>query len=110
LELLFEEAPMQNRLLAIVVAALLTGCAAEPTASLSRAGTPAQSSPDFVSAVGTPFLILLKIPACVATAVIAGPLVGASTLFDGDGGRDSRYTARQTLNRTCGPPYEMSSD
>lgn len=89
---------MQGKALTALLAVALAGCA--PTTS--------ESPPvDFVSTVGTPFLWLVKIPACTAVAVLSGPIVGASAVVDNDGGTETRDAARNTLNQTCGPPYVL---
>lgn len=82
----------------LVFALLLGGCAEPP---------PAQPvSP--VSVIGTPFLIALKIPACVATLAISGPAaalqqMGASTA---DGPQpDIRPVLDGGIDANCGPPY-----
>jgi len=97
---------MRNELLIALLALSLSGCAASPPAT-TIADSPAKSD-DFVSIVGTPFLLVLKVPACLASAVLSGPIVGASILLDNDQGREAKYMARETIKQTCGPPYVAS--
>ena len=97
---------MQGKALTALLAVALAGCAAAPSEQPpASSGVPARA--DFVSMVGTPFLWLVKIPACAAVAVLSGPIVGASAVVDNDGGKETRYAARNTLKRTCGPPYTL---
>jgi len=89
---------MQGKALGALLALALAGCAAAPGES---------PPPDFVSMVGTPFLWVVKIPACAAVAVLSGPIVGASAVVDNDGGVEAGDAARNTLKQTCGPPYTL---
>jgi len=97
---------MQGKALTALLAVALASCAAPSSDHPpSLSGVPAEA--DFVSTVGTPFLWLVKIPACAAVAVLSGPIVGASAVVDNDGGKETRDDARNTLSRTCGPPYVL---
>ncbi len=97
---------MQGKALTVLLAIVLAGCATPPSGSAETPSAPARSS-DFVSAVATPFLWLVKFPACAAVAVLTGPIVGASAVIDNDGGQETRHAARNTLHQTCGPPYTL---
>jgi len=68
------------------------------------------SGPSFLSIVGTPFLIVMKIPVCVITAAVAAPLAGLSELpSDGNTeGQDMRDQLQNGLARNCGPPWTVS--
>ncbi len=98
---------MQGKAFAALLAAALAGCTSAPSEAPPAASAAPPQSADFVSTVATPFLWLVKIPACAAVAVLTGPIVGASAVVDNDGGRETRHAARNTLNRTCGPPYTL---
>jgi hypothetical protein len=97
---------MQSKAFGAFLSAALAGCATPPSEPPSSVFP--QRSDDFVSAAGTPFLLVLKVPACVAVAVLTGPVVAASALVDNDGGRETRHAARNTLRQTCGPPYTIA--
>jgi hypothetical protein len=91
---------MRRLVPAVLLAALLAACAGPP----ERSG----SDGTFVSMVGTPFLIALKIPACILTVAIAGPLAGASALAGPSpniAAGDLRRGLDEGLTRNCGPPY-----
>ncbi len=80
----------------------LAGCASdstEPTGGASAGNT-------FISVVGTPFLIALKIPFCVASVAIAAPLAGAAALTPD--GRDTQQALGAGLASNCGPPYVVN--
>ncbi|HEY1505572.1 MAG TPA: hypothetical protein VGF92_14790 [Stellaceae bacterium] len=81
------------------MAALLTGCAAPP--QQAQPVTP-------VSVIGTPFLIALKIPTCVATVAISGPAAALQQLAapSEDGLQpDIRPALDAGMAQNCGPPY-----
>lgn len=98
---------MQGKALTVLFAVALAGCAMPPSDSSETASAVPARSSDFVSAVATPFLWLVKFPACAAVAVLTGPIVGASAVVDNDGGQETRHAARNTLHQTCGPPYTL---
>jgi hypothetical protein len=80
----------------------LAGCAsdsAQPTGGASAGNT-------FISVVGTPLLIALKIPFCVASVAIAAPLAGAAALTPD--GRDTQQALGAGLASNCGPPYVVN--
>lgn len=99
--------PMQGTALTALLAVALAGCATPPGGASEMASTAPPTSGGFVSAVGTPFLWLVKFPACAAVAILTGPVVGASAVVDNDGGQETRHAARNTLHQTCGPPYTL---
>ena len=99
---------MQTKAFVALMAVALAGCSMANSESLPNTSAYPPRSADFVSTVATPFLLVLKVPACVASAALAGPFVGASALVDYDGGQEARHTARQTVKQTCGPPYALT--
>jgi hypothetical protein len=100
-----------------LLALALAGCSTAPGAPPVVSGGPAASMPappprytagdTFLSIIGTPFLIVLKIPACVLTAVIAAPVGAAATLADGELAWGTRRGLADGLEQNCGPPYAM---
>ncbi len=76
----------------------LSGCAEPP---------PPPQPVSVISAVGTPFLIALKVPACVATVAIAGPAAASQQLAapNQDGLQpDIRPALDAGIAENCGPP------
>jgi hypothetical protein len=91
----------KHRVALLVLALGLSGCAAPPPDQ--------QVSP--VSAVGTPFLIALKVPVCVATVVVAGPAAALQQLAapNQDGLQpDIRPALDAGIDENCGPPYVVT--
>lgn len=81
--------------------AFLAGCAAPP---------PSAQPVSPVTVVGTPFLIALKIPACVATVAIAGPAAALQQLAAPTQDRlqpDIRPVLDAGIYDNCGPPWEV---
>lgn len=73
--------------------------------------TPQPSQATFVTVVGTPFLVAAKIPLCVSTIALAGPLAGVAALAPNNG-PDRNYAEapvlpelNNALDQNCGPPY-----
>jgi hypothetical protein len=94
--------PMMRRHGAIAVLLFLFGCTESP---------PPPQSVSTITAIGTPFLIAFKIPACVATVVIAGPAAALQQLAapNEDGLQpDIRPALDAGLVHNCGPPYEVA--
>jgi hypothetical protein len=91
---------VKHRVTLVVFLLGLSGCAAPPDQQLST-----------VSDVGTPFLIALKVPACVATVLIAGPAAALQQLAapNQDGlQRDIRPALDAGIDENCGPPYVVT--
>lgn len=83
--------------LGLMALLFLAGCASPPPAE--------PISP--VSVVGTPFLVALKVPVCVATVAIAGPAAALQQLAapNEDGLQpDIRLALDDGINANCGPP------
>ena len=94
---------MRIKIIVSLLALALSGCVASPEG-------PRQQS-TFISVVGTPFLIALKIPACVGSVAIAAPLAGASQLAESTAVIDEPSLRRdldEGLVHNCGPPYAVS--
>ena len=64
----------------------------------------------FLSIVGTPFLLALKIPVCAATIAVAAPLAGVSEISGPatPDGVDLRNNLGDGLGSNCGPPYVVN--
>jgi hypothetical protein len=95
----------------LLLAMGLVGCTT-PQGAQGGSGT-------FVSIVGTPFLVALKIPVCVTTVAIGGPIAAASMVaqpsaeeitlaHDPDPERHLRRTINDGLVENCGPPYVLT--
>jgi len=85
----------------LALALFLAGCEAPPPPPPPQPVSP-------VSVFGTPFLIALKIPACVATIAIAGPASALQQLAapTQDGLQpDIRPVLDFGIEQNCGPPY-----
>jgi hypothetical protein len=83
-----------------LLACLLAGCTAPP---------PQSSQISYVSAIGTPFYIAMKVPVCAATLVVAGPLGALQGLAapgeEGSLQPDIRPILDAGIADNCGPPY-----
>jgi hypothetical protein len=91
--------PRMRRLGWLAVPLFLFGCTEQP---------PPPQSVSTISVVGTPFLIALKIPACVATVAISGPAAALQQLAapNEDGLQpDIRPALDAGMVQNCGPPY-----
>lgn len=80
----------------LLLALLLGGCAASPAQPVSPVVT------------ATPLLIAFKVPACLATFVIAGPAAALQQLAaPGEDGLqpDIRPALDAGIEQNCGPPY-----
>jgi hypothetical protein len=85
----------------------LAGCVSAPNEQAVPSSAPGAGA-TFLSIIGTPFLLAFKIPVCVASAVVAAPLAGASALA---GEESARYTGQILANglaQNCGPPYVLT--
>jgi hypothetical protein len=88
--------------------ATVAACAAQPDQSTTT--RPANGGEVTLSAVGTPFLIAFKVPVCLVTLVIAGPVAGVASLTDRSSplGGEVRDGLSDGINQNCGPPYVVS--
>ena len=87
--------------------ALLAGC--------SHASSDEPVAPAVTGAIGTPFLIAMKIPVCAATLVVAGPITALSELaapppvapddYHGLFNASIRDEVVEGVHNNCGPPY-----
>lgn len=87
---------------ALFAVLLMTGCAAPPGERVS-----------YVSAIGTPFYDVFKIPACVATVAIAAPasaLQGLAAPNEDALQPDIRPVLDAGIADNCGPPYVLPAD
>ena len=84
------------------VALFLAGCASDAT----RPSEGSSAGNTFISIVGTPLLVALKIPFCAASIAIAAPLAGAAALTPD--GRDTEQALGAGLASNCGPPYVVN--
>jgi hypothetical protein len=92
---------MSMKRLSMFAALLLAGCASESGTTESDHG-----GGSAVGAVATPFLIALKIPVCLATAVLGGPVAAAAALAHN---AEAERAVNEGLSRNCGPPYAIGS-
>lgn len=119
---------MRNLVSSLFVIAALAGCAAhsadEDSTKTAEAAlpppaqvpppAPVPASPSagttLLSVVGTPFLVIFKIPVCILTVVVAGPVAGVSELSNPSdpAGADLRRQLGQGIEQNCGPPYVIS--
>lgn len=97
-----------RRLVLAGLAAALFGCATE-------AGPPGQTPPpqggaQLMSAVGTPFLILLKAPLCALTVLVVAPIAAVSEVADpySPEGHDYRQQLGSGIDQNCGAPWQVT--
>jgi hypothetical protein len=75
---------------------------------------PAPTDPDShpgdvaVSVVGTPFYLVFKSVACVASVAIAAPMAGLAALSESPFAPEVRRGLGDGVNQNCGPPYALS--
>jgi hypothetical protein len=62
----------------------------------------------FIDIVGTPFLLGFKIPFCLASIVVAGPIAGMSALSPSEDARETERALGAGLAENCGPPYAVT--
>jgi hypothetical protein len=97
---------MRHILASGLLVAALGACATPP----DQPAQPADGGGAALSVVGTPFLIAFKIPVCLATLVIAGPVGGAAALTDRNSplGDELRDGLADGITQNCGPPYVVT--
>jgi hypothetical protein len=91
------EKTMSAKTWVIILSIALTGCA--------EGHAPGDT---FIDIVGTPFLIGFKIPFCLASIAVAGPIAGLAALNPGEDGRETERALGAGLAENCGPPYAVS--
>ncbi|HXQ52682.1 MAG TPA: hypothetical protein VN802_16420 [Stellaceae bacterium] len=107
---------MRRIVTASLVAAALGACAVAPEPSPQVSGSPntPPSSSDggaaVLAAVGTPILIIGKIPVCILTVVMAAPIGAVSEVSDPntDFGHRLRQGLGDGIAQNCGPPYAVT--
>ena len=64
----------------------------------------------FLAGLGTPFFIIFKIPVCIVTVAIAGPIAGISALAGPSNPQavQVRRGLGEGVTENCGPPYVLS--
>jgi hypothetical protein len=90
--------PTPHRVIPLILLLGLCGCAVPPP----------DQQVSVASAVGTPLLIAFKVPACVATVLVAGPAAALQQLAapNQDGLQsDIRPALDAGIDENCGPPY-----
>lgn len=94
-----------RRTLLAAAAAALAACAQTP-----EAANPPDGGAVALAAVGTPFLVVAKIPLCALTLVAAGPVGALSAIGDPDTafGRDVRQGLADGIDNNCGPPFAVT--
>jgi hypothetical protein len=89
---------MKKQTIAALMMLTAAGCASPPP-------DPQQST---ISALGTPFLIVFKIPVCAVTVALAAPLAGATGLAPTYDSRVIRAELDEGVRQNCGPPYVLA--
>jgi hypothetical protein len=65
--------------------------------------------PSVVSVVGTPFLLAFKVPVCVGSLVLAGPIAGISMLTPPTPDKiELRDDLERGTEENCGQPYVVT--
>jgi|SRR6185437_2056880 hypothetical protein len=85
----------------LAFAILLPGCAAPPPPPPPQPVSP-------VSVFGTPVLIALKVPTCIATILVAGPAAALQQMAaptENGLQPDIRPALDAGIEANCGPPY-----
>lgn len=90
---------------ALLLAGMLGACASVP-----GNGSQSDGGGQVLAAVGTPFLIVAKVPVCILTLVVAGPAAAVSELGEDDNslGQEVHQSLADGIDRNCGPPYAVS--
>jgi hypothetical protein len=81
------------------------GVAVPPPFSTPTVPPPPPEGAGAVTAVGTPTLIALKVPLCVATLAIAAPGSAISAMVPTSDGVDGERYFAWGVARNCGPPW-----
>jgi hypothetical protein len=76
-------------------------------AAKPQAPPPVDNGTAVLHAVGTPILILAKVPICLLTVLIAAPMAAASQLSGDPHGSDTRRSLAEGIDQNCGPPYSL---
>jgi hypothetical protein len=84
---------------ALILAGALGACAQ---------GAPAGDT-GFGATFGTPFLLALKAPLCIATVALSAPLVGASGFAPTPQSQAIREDLDAGMAANCGPPYVFTA-
>jgi len=90
---------MKSRILVFGLALALAACGQSPEEREQTADT-----------FATPFYLIGKVPACVGTGIISGPMLAASALANGHLSRtelEARQEMVDGLTDNCGPPYAV---
>ncbi len=97
---------MRRIVLAGLAAASLGACAATP----DNGGAQMTGGQAVLTAIGTPFLIVAKVPLCALTIVAAGPVGATASLVPPSDplGHDVRQGLADGIDQNCGPPYVVT--
>ena len=90
---------MKSRILVLGLALVLAACGQSPAGREETA-----------DAFATPFYLIGKVPACVGTGIIDGPMLAAAALGNGYLSRtelEARQEMVDGLTENCGPPYTV---
>jgi hypothetical protein len=84
----------------------LAACATQPQGAASQPDGGAA----VLAVVGAPFLIIAKVPTCLLTLVVAGPIGAVAQVSDPDDGlgHDVRQGLADGIDQNCGPPYVVT--
>jgi hypothetical protein len=101
---------MRSLLWTALAAGALAACVEAPQSATPQAMSQPAPGVSALSVIGTPFLVALKIPVCILTVAVAGPVAGLSVLADPSGpdGADTRRQLNDGIVENCGPPYVVA--
>ena len=89
---------MKYKILPALLVWLVAGCAGPPAPDPNET---------FVTAIGTPAFLILKVPTCVGSVLIAAPTAAITGLAPTAQARDIRRDIDDGLRYNCGPPYVL---
>ncbi len=100
---------MRRTVMAGLMAAARGGCA-QQGATQGATTQPIDGGATALATFGTPFLIVAKIPVCIATVAMAAPVGALSELSDPETpfGHELRQDLSDGIAQNCGPPYMVS--
>jgi hypothetical protein len=93
---------MRRALIAATIVNILCACTTQ--------STDPETAHNFVSVVGTPFLLAFKIPVCAATVALAAPGAALAAMAEPSPNIAQpplRPTLDEGIAENCGPPYAL---
>ncbi len=103
---------MRRTALVCCLALAFAGCAAREqpaTDVLPGEHSSTATAKSVLNTVGTPFFAVGKGVACVATAVVAVPTVGAAQILDRPADHELQRQAYRGVGKTCGGSYRLGN-